>query len=99
MTMNRREEDDRLVSRQLAENVTRRRGRIGISQAECARRAELPVSEIETLEAGERQPLASTLKKVAEALDCDLSYLLDGVRWVMPGDQGEGHIERGRRRR
>ncbi len=97
--MSRREEDDRLIKRQLAENIGRRRTELGIGRAECARRAEVSVSEIAALEDGERQPLASTLKKVAGALDWELSDLLDGLSWVMPTDDGEGHIEREGRRR
>jgi transcriptional regulator with XRE-family HTH domain len=99
MTMKRRDQEDQLVKDQLAENIERRRAGLGIDQAELAGRVELPVSEIGALEAGERQPLASTLKKLAGALDCPLSDLLDGVRWVMPGEEGEGHVERRRRGR
>jgi transcriptional regulator with XRE-family HTH domain len=99
MTMKRNEEDNRLVSAQLAENVRRRRADLDIDQAELAGRAELAVSEVAALEAGDRQPLASTMKKVAEGLECDLSDLLDGVRWVLPDDQHDGHIEREGRRR
>lgn len=94
--MNQRKEENRLVSVQLAENIKRRRTEFGISQAELARRAEVAVSEVAALEAGERQPLASTLKKVAAGLECDLSDLLDGVRWVIPDDHNDGHIERRR---
>lgn len=92
--MRRNEQDDRLVSAQLAENIKRRRAELGTDQAELARRAEVAVSEVVALEQGDRQPLASTLKKVAGGLDCDLSDLLDGVRWVMPDDHHEGRIER-----
>lgn len=97
--MRRNEQDDRLVSAQLAENIKRRRADLGIDQAELAARAEVAVSAVAALEAGDRQPLASTLKKVAAGLDCELSDLLDGVRWVMPDDHNDGHIERERRSR
>src|ERR1700742_3710782 len=97
MTMNRREEEDRLVGAQLAENIERRRAELRISQAECARRAEISISEIVVLEAGARLPLATTLKKVAAALDWEASDLLDGIRWVLPGEHDEGHIDRRRR--
>ncbi len=92
--MKRNEQDDRLVSAQLAENIERRRAELGIDQADLARRAKVAVSEVVALEQGDRQPLASTLKKVAAGLDCDLSDLLDGVRWVMPDGRHDGHIER-----
>lgn len=97
--MSRRKEDDRLVRRKIGENVERRRLELGISRVECARRAGLSVREIAALEAGERQPLASTLKKVSCALEWGSSELLVGVRWVMPGDRDQGHIERGSPRR
>jgi transcriptional regulator with XRE-family HTH domain len=98
MTMNQKRDENRLIGEQLAENIKRRRAVLGISQAELARRAEVSVSEIAALEADERQPLASTLKKVAAGLECDVSDLLDGVRWVMPDDHHDGHIERRARR-
>jgi transcriptional regulator with XRE-family HTH domain len=97
MTMSRKGEDDRLVRRQIGQNVERRRTELGISQAECARRAEVTVSEIAALEAGGRQPLASTLQKVATALGWESSDLLAGVRWAMPDDHEDGRMERERR--
>jgi predicted transcriptional regulator len=99
MTMKRNEQDDRLVRAQLAENIKRRRADLSIDQAELAARAEVAVSEVAALEAGDRQPLASTMKKVAEGLECELSDLLDGVRWVMPDDHHDGRIEPERPRR
>ena len=99
MTMNRKEQGDGLVVRQIGENVARRRAELGISRAECAGRAGVPISEVSALEAGDRQPLASTLEKIASSLDWELSDLLGGVPWVVPGEHDHGHIERDRRRR
>ena len=94
MTMSRKGEDDRLVRRQIGE---RRRAELGISQAECARRTETTVSEIAALESGGRQPLASTLEKVAAALEWAPSDVLAGVRWAMPDEHEDGRMERERR--
>jgi transcriptional regulator with XRE-family HTH domain len=97
MTMSQKREDDRQVRRQIGENVESRRAELGISQAECARRAEVPVSELAALESGDRQPLASTLERVAAALEWEPSDALAGVRWSMPHDHDHGHMERERR--
>jgi transcriptional regulator with XRE-family HTH domain len=98
--MSRRKKDDRRARRRIGDNIARRRAELGIGRAECARRAEVSVSELSGLEGGERQPLASTLQKIAAALGCDVSDLLSGVRWVMVGEGSEeGHIEVDRRRR
>lgn len=94
--MDRHREDDRLVRRQIGENIERRRAELGISRAECAGRAGVTASEIGILEAGDRQPLASTLKKVAGALGWEVSDLVAGVSWTMPGADEDGHFERER---
>jgi transcriptional regulator with XRE-family HTH domain len=100
MTMNRREQDDRLVERQIGGNVRRRRAVLDISRAELARRAELSYSEVSAVERGEREPLASTLLKITSALEFTLSDLYAGVSWVTPAeDGGNGHIEVDRRGR
>ena len=99
MTMNRREEDNNLVRRQIGQNVAVRRAELDLSQAECARRAAVSVSEIAALEAGDRQPTASTLKKIAAALEWESSNIVAGVRWVMPGDHHNGRIEQEGRHR
>lgn len=88
-----------LVKEQLARNITRRRAELGITQVELAARAGLSVSEVSALESASREPLASTLQKLASGLDWKSSDLLDGIRWVAPRGDGEGgHIERRRRR-
>jgi transcriptional regulator with XRE-family HTH domain len=98
--MKRKKTDMRLVKEQLARNIGRRRAELGITQVELARRAGLSVSEVSALESASREPLASTLQRLASGLDWNSSDLLDGVRWVEPRDGGEsGHVERRRRRR
>jgi transcriptional regulator with XRE-family HTH domain len=99
MTMKRKKKDMRLVKEQLARNIGRRRAELGITQAELARRVELSVSEVSALESATREPLASTLQKLASGLDWGVSDILDGVRWVEPQDGEGGHIEGRRRRR
>lgn len=70
------------------------------TQAEPARRARLSVSEVSALESASREPLASTLKKLACGLDSEVSDLLDGVVRVGPrGGDDRGHLEARRPRR
>lgn len=98
--MSRKKQDMRLAKRRLGHNIGRRRAELRITQAELARRAGLSVSEVSALESGDREPLASTLQKVASGLNWTASDLLDGVRWIRPRDDGEaGHIEGGPLRR
>ena len=80
MTMNRKKMNMRLVKKQIARNIRRRRAELGITQAELARRAGISVSEVSALESATREPLASTLLKVASGLDWTPSDVLDGVR-------------------
>lgn len=92
--MNRKQEDGRLVERQIGGNIRRRRAVLDISRAELARRAELSYSEVSAVERGEREPLASTLLKITAALDFELSDLYAGVSWVTPAEDGRnGHME------
>jgi transcriptional regulator with XRE-family HTH domain len=94
MTMNRRNEARCFVRRQVGKNLERRRAELGIDRAECARRARVTVSEIEAIEAGERQPLSDSILRIASTLDSEASDLLTGIFWVTPTEDGrEGHCE------
>lgn len=89
-----REKDGLLVESQVGENVKRRRAELDITQAECARRSGLPVSEIAAIEAGEREPLSDTLLRLSAALEWQVSDLFAGVRWRTPREDGhKGHFE------
>jgi transcriptional regulator with XRE-family HTH domain len=100
MTMKREKKDMRLVKEQIARNIKQRRAELGITQVELARRAGLSVSGVSYIESASREPLASTLQKLASGLDWEVSDLLVGVRWVEPRDSHEhGHIERSRQQR
>ncbi|HET6494687.1 MAG TPA: helix-turn-helix transcriptional regulator [Thermoleophilia bacterium] len=64
----------------LAQNIRRRRERIGISQEALGERCELHRTEISLLERAGRDPRLSTLVKVAAALEVSLADLLVDVR-------------------
>jgi transcriptional regulator with XRE-family HTH domain len=63
-----------------AENVRAARRRRGISQQELAFACGLHRTEISLLERGERDPRLSTVVRIALALDCTASSLLEDVR-------------------
>lgn len=67
-------------SQVFAENVRAARRRRGISQQELAFACGLHRTEVSLLERGERDPRLSTVVRIARALDCTASTLLEEVR-------------------
>jgi transcriptional regulator with XRE-family HTH domain len=57
---------------QIADRVAERRKELGLSQAELAELVGTTQSAIARLESGGRPPRIDTLRRIAEALDCDL---------------------------
>jgi transcriptional regulator with XRE-family HTH domain len=55
------------------------RQRAGCTQAELARRTGLSQSSISQIEQPVRQPRLDTLRRIAKALGCDVSSLIDGA--------------------
>lgn len=53
----------------------------GLSQEECAMRAEIHRTQISLLENGERLPRFPTLLKLAGALDIEPGELIGAIRW------------------
>ena len=70
-----------LVARQLGRRVKRRRQYLDLSQEALAERAGIHRTQISLFEHGARQPLASTLVKLAAALEVSTDQLLVGVEW------------------
>jgi transcriptional regulator with XRE-family HTH domain len=70
----------RKPSELFAENVRRARRRRGLSQERLAFACRLHRTEISLLERGERDPRLSTVVRIARALDCTASSLLEDVR-------------------
>lgn len=60
----------------LGERVAAARKRLGITQSELARRAELTPAAVWQIEHGDRQPTAETLRKLSEALKVSSDWLL-----------------------
>jgi transcriptional regulator with XRE-family HTH domain len=60
----------------IADEVSRRRSSLGLSQRELAARVGTTQSAIARLERGGRPPRIDTLLRIADALDCDLSVEL-----------------------
>ena len=73
-------ETRRKPSELFAENVRRARRRRGLSQERLAFACRLHRTEISLLERGERDPRLSTVVRIARALDCTASSLLEDVR-------------------
>ena len=75
-------------------NVVHRRERMGLSQAECAERAAVPVSELAAIEAGTGEPGAFSVARVAEVFGCDADDLMGDLRWISSAaEAGRGHYE------
>jgi len=57
---------------EVAQDLARMRKQEAISQAELGRRARVPQAEISRILSGQRDPRASTLSRLARALDAEL---------------------------
>ena len=68
-----------IPSQRFAENMRRSRERRGFSQQTLAFRCGLHRTEISLLERGDRDPRLSTLVRLARALECTPSSLLEDV--------------------
>ncbi len=66
-------------SKVFAENMRRARVRRGLSQERLAFACRLHRTEISLLERGDRDPRLSTVVRLARALECTASSLLEGV--------------------
>jgi transcriptional regulator with XRE-family HTH domain len=73
-------ERDTSASRVFAANMRRARQRRGLSQERLAYACGLHRTEISLLERGERDPRLSTVVRLARALECTASSLLEDVR-------------------
>lgn len=79
------------LAKQLGRRVKRRRNFLDLSQEALAERAGIHHTQISLFEHGQRQPLTSTLVKLAAALDVSVEQLLVGVEWEVPGRRRGGH--------
>jgi transcriptional regulator with XRE-family HTH domain len=70
---------DKKPSRAFAENVRKARQRRGLSQERLAFACRLHRTEISLLERGDRDPRLSTIVRIARALDCTPSSLVEEV--------------------
>lgn len=70
---------DELLIRAFAAELKARRAALEMSQEELAHRAEVNRTYIAKLELAQNQPTLSVLYRLAGALDCELSELLQTV--------------------
>lgn len=70
----------------IAKNVKRLMLERRISAVELGRRTEIPDSRIEVLLAGNEDPTASDLLRLAAALDVQISEMLAGINWESDGE-------------
>jgi transcriptional regulator with XRE-family HTH domain len=71
------ESDDAVLFEEIAAQVATRRRAWGLSQKDLADLCGTTQSAIARLEAGRRPPRIDTLKRVANALDCELRVQLE----------------------
>lgn len=80
---------DQVLGQVLADRIRDARLKTGLSQEECAERAEIHRTQISFLESGRRMPRMETFLKIAGALDVDPLELLGPLRWK-PGHREPG---------
>ena len=70
------------------EQLRARRQELGLTQKELANAAGLGVRAIAYLESGQRYPTADTARKLAEALNTSVDYLLSGADTYIAEERG-----------
>ncbi|MBS1892150.1 MAG: helix-turn-helix transcriptional regulator [Actinobacteria bacterium] len=79
------EEFDRRVATQLGRRIRRRRHFLDLSQEILAERSGIHRTQFSLYENGRRMPLASSLIKLAAALEISVDQLVVGIEWPVPG--------------
>jgi transcriptional regulator with XRE-family HTH domain len=74
------------------------RGRAVLSQRELARRARLPHSTVDRIEAGTSMPRYDTLCRLVRAADCRLSFTDSGGQPVTPDSDHDRLVDQADRR-
>ena len=77
-------------AREVGERIRTARSRLGLSQEQLAKMADLHRGTIYLIEAGPRVPSAATLLMIGCALDLPLDDILAGIRCVPGRRNGEG---------
>jgi transcriptional regulator with XRE-family HTH domain len=72
----------------IGRNIERLMSARDISLAELGRRTELPVARIDELVAGDAEPRASELLRIAGGIEVPVSQLLEGLVWEADGEGG-----------
>jgi transcriptional regulator with XRE-family HTH domain len=67
------------LKKQFAQNVIEQRQNRGLTPKDLARSAEISLDEVESIEAGQVQPVLDQLMKLAGALDVPLGTLAAGL--------------------
>jgi transcriptional regulator with XRE-family HTH domain len=86
------EEDLRRVKEVIGARLKARRKELGWSQEKVAELAEIHLRQYNKIENAKAEPRASTLIRLAGALEIPPRDLLDGLDWI-PNRQGFGHIK------
>ncbi len=78
-SVTKRSSSDQAAVEKFAGNLTRCKKRAGLSQPKIADRAGLSRGEISQLERAKREPRLTTIAKLAEALEVEISELFEGI--------------------
>lgn len=78
--------DEQDIRRKLARTIVLLRERLGISQAELARRAGVDRAFLHGIEHGQRSPTVPALVKIAGGLNTTVSLLTTGIVVAEPGE-------------
>ncbi|MGH2940007.1 MAG: helix-turn-helix domain-containing protein [Solirubrobacterales bacterium] len=86
---------DRELRERFAANIERLRRRGGFSVEELAERSDLDARELEEILRADRETAYGTIAALAGVFGVQPEELLEGIRWVPPGEAGDGRFEVG----
>lgn len=69
------------MARRIGHRIAEHRAMRGWSQRELGRRADLTIKSLSSYENGHSEPALSTLEKIADALDVNITVFFDGIGW------------------
>lgn len=81
-----------LVAKELGEAIRNRRHAAGLTQANCARAADMHRNDLSMIERGRRCPRIDWVVNLAAVLDLEPAHLLAGVDWTPRTREHRGHF-------
>lgn len=83
------------VAEEIGRRFRLRRGALGLSHEEVAKRIGFPTETVVAIELGRKEISLEELYFQASALDEEPGWFVEGIRWIPSGGPGVGHYEIG----